>query len=83
MQLVTSRCSRLEEELAGLQRAELVGHTELRRTEQLERALELLAQQRREDLAASAANFRELEARVQEMDRQEKQEKGRALLSRG
>jgi len=75
VQLQASRCSRLEEELALVQAAENTTEADRQRCVQLEKMVDALVQQRRQDLQQSQENLREIDARFHDLDQKEKQEK--------
>ncbi|CAJ1419592.1 unnamed protein product, partial [Effrenium voratum] len=75
VKLLGDRCSKLEGGLAAVEAAESSGQAEKRRTEQLEKMVELLLQQRRQDLQEAQANFREIDARFHDWDQKEQLEK--------
>ncbi|CAE7946452.1 TRO, partial [Symbiodinium sp. KB8] len=75
VQLQASRCSRLEEDLAVVKAAESTTEADRRRCVQLEKMVDALVQQRRQDLQQSQENLREIDARFHDLDQKEKQEK--------
>ncbi|CAE7694673.1 unnamed protein product [Symbiodinium sp. CCMP2456] len=75
VQLQASRCSRLEEDLAVVKAAESTTEADRQRCVQLEKMVDALVQQRRQDLQQSQENLREIDARFHDLDQKEKQEK--------
>lgn len=75
VKLLGDRCSKLEVELATMQATDVSSQADRERTEQLEKMVDLLLQQRRQDLQESQANFREVEARFLDLDQRDHAEK--------
>eukprot|EP00434_Breviolum_minutum_P014309 symbB.v1.2.012617.t1/scaffold874.1/size155782/11 len=75
VKLLGDRCSKLEVDLASRQAMETSSQADRQRTEQLEKMVDLLLQQRRQDLQESQANFREIEARFLDLDQRDHAEK--------
>ncbi|CAL1154385.1 unnamed protein product [Cladocopium goreaui] len=71
VKLLGDRCSKLEVELATMQATDVSSQADRERTEQLEKMVDLLLQQRRQDLQESQANFREVEARFLDLDQRD------------